>query len=80
MPTRLFTAFMMPNDESVLEDKVKYWIDVEENYDRVFAMIYPINQPASNLELHASFRYTKLGDGRQFSCVPTQIMGFEEID
>ena len=78
MPTRLFTSFMMPNTESIVEEKICYWIDVVEDYDTVFEQKYPITPPSSTLEARKNFSYTKL-DGTRFSAMPAEICGFEEI-
>ena len=78
MPTRLYTSFMMQNNEDVLQDKIAYWVDVVEDYDTVFNQKYPVAQPASTLEARQNFSYTKL-DGGRFSVMPGEICGFEEI-
>jgi hypothetical protein len=79
MPTRLFTSFMMPNNESLTEDRVKYWVDVQEDYEKVFDQVFPLQPAASSLEARERFWFTKLEDGQRFACNTGQIMGFEEI-
>lgn len=78
MPTRIFTSFMLPNSEA-FEDKVRYWIDVVEDYDTVFNKVHPLQPPTSSLELRNNFFYTKLEDGLRFTCHPGNVCGFEEL-
>lgn len=78
MATRLFTSFMMPGDD-VVDEKVRYWIDVAEEYDKVFDQIYPVTPDTSSLQARERFWYTKLEDGKRLAVHPSQILGVEEL-
>lgn len=78
MATRLYTTFMMPNTEDILSEKIKYWVDVVEDYDEVFEQKYPLTPPSSTLEARQNFTFTKVEGGR-FSAMASEICGFEEI-
>lgn len=79
MATRLYTSFPMPNDpDNPIDDKIKYWIDVMEDYDTVCNQVYPAQMPSSALETRQNFLFTKL-DGTRFSSPAPNIHGFEEI-
>ena len=79
VPTRLYTSFMMPREDIVLEEKPSFWVDVVEDYDTVFEKVFPATAPSSNLEARQLCMYTKVSGGR-FSTRVDSICGFEEID
>lgn len=78
MATRIYTAFVVPLDDPLEDNRGAYWVDVEESYEDVFGRIWPIHPAASSLEARASFQYHKI-DGGQFACHPNQVCGIEEL-
>lgn len=77
MATRLYTNFLVPEDNG-LEVKGVYWMDVQDDYEKVFNQLWPLQPATSSLEQREYFWYTKM-DGGRFACTPGQICGIEEL-
>lgn len=79
MATRIFTSFCLPHADPLVTDRVQYWVDVEEEYDKVFEQLFPLQPASSSLEARENFWYTKLEDGMRFAVHPQQVCGAEEL-
>lgn len=78
MATRVYTNFLVQDDDSYEDQKKRYFTDVQEDYDTVFERVYPLQAPISTLEARSVYGYTKT-DGGRIALHPSQIISFEEL-
>lgn len=76
--TRIYTSFIIPLSDEPDENKGRYWMDVQEDYDTTINKVFPLAPATSALEMRANCMFTK-HDGLQFFCHPANILGIEEV-